>query len=55
LVVLQCGAQETLVRGVLQEAADEVGHAGQQGADGAVLADAMALLEEGDFNSSAMP
>jgi hypothetical protein len=39
-------AEETLVGGVLEQAADEVGHAGEQFADGAVLADAVAHLQQ---------
>jgi hypothetical protein len=38
--------QEALVRGVLEQAADEVGHAREQFADGTVFADAVAHLEE---------
>ncbi len=39
-------AEETLVGGILEQAADEIGHAGEQLADGAVFADAVAHLEE---------
>ena len=41
------GAEEAFVRGVLEEAAHKVSHAGQQGADGAILTDAVPALDEG--------
>ena len=41
------GAEESFVGGVLQQAAHQIGHAGQQGADGAIFADPVPALDEG--------